>query len=242
MILCHMLLKYINHSGFVIKGEGFALLFDYYKDTPDRYVHEHFLQFPGQLYILASHAHPDHFNPEVLEWHAQREDLRYIFSRDIRRKMRHSPVEAIFLRKGEEWEDPILKIKAFGSTDAGVSFLVKTGGMRIFHAGDLNCWHWDEESSPGEIRQAEHAWQQELDAIVREVPALNLALFPIDPRLGKNYMRGAQEFVDKIKVHHFAPMHCWEQYDKANAFRPYVEGRGGKFIPIHQPGEITEII
>ena len=41
-----------------------------------------------------------------------------------------------------------IKVKAYGSTDAGVSFLVTTsGGRKIFHAGDLNDWHWQDDSS-----------------------------------------------------------------------------------------------
>lgn len=236
-----MLLTYIYHSGFVLKGKGFALLIDYYRDTPERYVHKHFLEFPGQLYVLATHAHPDHFNPEILQWQDKRPDIRYILSQDIRRKMRHSPVEASFLKKGGEWEDDLVKVNAFGSTDVGVSFLIEAEGLRIFHAGDLNDWHWEEESTPGEVLQAENAWHRELDALAQAVDRLDLALFPIDPRLGKHHMRGAREFIQRIPVRYFAPMHCWDLYDEGNAFRPYMEAQGGKFIAIHHPGDTIEI-
>ena len=229
-----MILQYIYHSGFVIKGMNFALLIDYYMDTPQRYVHEHFLQFPGKLYIFATHAHPDHFNPEILEWQSRRPDIQYILSYDIRRKMRHSTVNAVFLKKGEKWQDEEMTVRAFGSTDIGVSFLIDVEGERIFHAGDLNDWHWEEESTPAEIRQAENAWHKELDTIAKATDYIDLAMFPIDPRLGKDYMRGAKEFVKRINVRRFVPMHCWDQYDKANAFRPYIEETGGEFIDISE--------
>lgn len=227
-----MILQYIYHSGFVIKGMNFALLIDYYMDTPQRYVHEHFLQFPGKLYILASHVHPDHFNPEILEWQNERPDIQYILSYDIKRKLRHSTVDAVFLKKGEMWQDEELTVQAFGSTDVGVSFLIDAEGERIFHAGDLNNWHWEEESTPEEVCLAEKAWHQELDTLAKATDHIDLAMFPVDPRLGKDYMRGAKEFIKKIKVHRFVPMHCWDQYDKANAFRPFIEATGGQFISI----------
>ena len=34
---------------------------------------------------------------------------------------------------------------ALKSTDEGVAFLVEVNGVVIYHAGDLNWWHWDEE-------------------------------------------------------------------------------------------------
>lgn len=229
-----MLLRYIYHSGFVIKGKAFALLVDYYKDSSDRYVHEHFLKYPGRLYVLATHAHPDHFNPEILDWQRERPDICYILSADIRRKMRRSSADAVFLKKGQVWKDDLLTVSAFGSTDVGVSFLVDAEGERIFHAGDLNDWHWEEESTPAEVRQAEEAWHRELDTLAEAAGYVDFAMFPVDPRLGANYMKGAREFVERIQVRHFAPMHCWDQYDKANAFRPYVEARGGEFLEIHE--------
>ncbi|MEI3154718.1 MAG: hypothetical protein V8S95_06185 [Odoribacter sp.] len=48
-----------------------------------------------------------------------------------------------------------MRIKAFGSTDIGISFLIDIDNIRIFHAGDLNNWHWEEESTPEEIAGTE---------------------------------------------------------------------------------------
>ena len=63
-----MRLVYIYHSGFVVEAEGFSILIDYFKDTnPDPakgFVRGELLKRPGTLYVLASHFHPDHFNPD----------------------------------------------------------------------------------------------------------------------------------------------------------------------------------
>ena len=39
-----MRLIYIYHSGFIIESKEFAILIDYYRDTPEFYVHRHFLK------------------------------------------------------------------------------------------------------------------------------------------------------------------------------------------------------
>lgn len=172
-----MRLIYIYHSGFIIEGKEFAILIDYYRDTPESYVYRHFLKRPGRLYILSSHAHPDHFNPEILSWKSERPDIRYILSEDIRDSQKACFHDAIFLKKGEEWNDDLLKIEAFGSTDIGISFLLDVADKRIFHAGDLNNWHWEDESTPAEIREAANFYHQELETLARETDYVDLALF-----------------------------------------------------------------
>ena len=236
-----MKLTYIYHSGFILAGKEFSILFDYYRDTPEQTVLEHFLKRPGQLYVLASHAHPDHFNPVILDWKAERPDIRYIFSEDIRVAGLACYHNDVFLKKGEDWNDNTLKVQAFGSTDIGISFLLDIKDKRIFHAGDLNNWHWQEESTPEEIREAEEHYRQELNTLRQYTDYVDLALFPVDPRLGQDYMRGAQEFITCIHTHHFAPMHFWEKYEKANAFGPQVKAHNGEFIPITRPGESIEL-
>ena len=81
-----MRLVYIYHSGFALEADGFSILIDYFKDSdPDPakgYVRSELLKRAGTLYILASHFHPDHFNPEVLKFlHVERLKLSlcYLF-------------------------------------------------------------------------------------------------------------------------------------------------------------------
>ena len=157
-----MELTYIYHSGFALSGDGFTVIMDYYRDSedgqaqadlnrlmdgtfsnqeagmPEGTVHSELLRRPGKLYVLASHFHPDHFNKEVLQWREQRPDIIYIFSKDILRHRRAQKEDAVWLKKGEEYKDETLSVRAFGSTDVGVSFLLQASGKKIFHAGDLN--------------------------------------------------------------------------------------------------------
>jgi L-ascorbate metabolism protein UlaG (beta-lactamase superfamily) len=236
-----MKLTYIYHSGFAVECEQCTVIFDYYRDSADDFVRRSLPVFKGKPYVLSSHWHPDHFNRDILKWKEIRPDIAYIFSADIRKKRFAATDEASFLRKGDVWEDHNLRIRAFGSTDAGVSFLVETDGKRIFHAGDLNNWHWDEESTEEEIRAAENHFLRELKDIANEVQNVDLAMFPIDCRLGKNYMRGAQQFVDSIKTAVFVPMHFGETYTEANAFRRYAEKAGCRFVSLKKTGEEIDL-
>ena len=226
-----MRLIYIYHSGFIIESKEFAILIDYYRDTPEFYVHRHFLKRPGRLYILSSHAHPDHFNPEILSWKPERPDIRYILSEDIRDSQKACFHDAIFLKKGEEWNDDLLKIKAFGSTDIGISFLLDVADKRIFHAGDLNNWHWEEESTPEEIREAANFYHQELETLARETDYVDLALFPVDPRLGKDYPAiRSYALLGKIRKSECFPGVCRKAWRKISDDRKTRRRKNDKLI------------
>lgn len=241
-----MKLDYIYHSGFAIEAEGVTIIIDYYKDSSETIrnqgiVHDCLLQKPGKLYVLSTHFHPDHFNREILTWKEQRLDIIYLFSKDILKHRRANPEDAIYINKGESYEDDNLRIDAFGSTDVGISFLIHLQGMSIFHAGDLNNWHWSEESTEQEIRKANGDFLAEVKYLKQQISAIDLVMFPVDRRMGKDYMKGAEQFIEQIKTTIFVPMHFSEDYEGGNALRSFAENAGCRFISITRRGESFEI-
>jgi L-ascorbate metabolism protein UlaG (beta-lactamase superfamily) len=99
-------------------------------------------------------------------------------------------------------------IKAYGSTDLGVSFHIEAeGGASIFHAGDLNFWHWADESTAAEVGEAKAAFLRELALIKAGVRRIDVAFFPADPRLRTDYWRGAAMFCEAMRPTYFIPMH-----------------------------------
>jgi L-ascorbate metabolism protein UlaG (beta-lactamase superfamily) len=218
------------------------MILDYFKDSHEGFVQQALTSFPGRIYILASHWHPDHFNREVMRWQQKRSDIQYIFSNDIRRKIIWMKFPGVaFLTKGKVWEDDMIRVQAFGSTDVGISFLIDTEGKRIFHAGDLNNWHWNEESKPKYVQAAERNFLKEVALLADTTTQLDLAMFPVDPRLGKDYMLGAEQFVERIRTKVFAPMHFGDEYEKAQAFEAYAEAAGCRFIGWKRRGERFEL-
>ncbi|PXV62688.1 L-ascorbate metabolism protein UlaG (beta-lactamase superfamily) [Dysgonomonas alginatilytica] len=239
-----MRLTYIYHSGFAIEAANFTIIIDYYQDSINKnhgVVTDRLLHRPQKLYVLVSHGHADHFNPEILKWREERQDITYIFSKDIETAAKTAFCDIIFIDKDEQYKDDILQIDAFGSTDLGISFKIKADNKVIFHAGDLNNWHWNEESTDEEIKEAEEFYSRELDHLASSTPAIDIAMFPVDPRLGKDYMKGADQFLEKIPTKLVIPMHFDTAYDKAAEIKNIAEKYNTEvFVPSHR-GDTIEI-
>jgi len=202
-------INYLYHSGFTLSWGDHFLVFDYYMDSPDsgRRILQNGIvggrDFVGKKGIVfVSHAHSDHFNPCIFKWRESGQSIRYVLSSDIR-----LPQQAHYINEGEELTIDGLHIRAFGSTDAGVSFLIEGDGLSIFHAGDFNLWHWQEESTPQQVAQAKYAFLQEIKKMKELFPPLDIAFFPCDPRMKKGYWAGAAYFARTFQPKMLIPMH-----------------------------------
>lgn len=56
-----------------------------------------------------------------------------------------------------------------------------------------------DESSEAEWKGYERDYLFELDCICSYTRNMDVVMFPVDPRLGTEYMRGARQFVEQIK-------------------------------------------
>jgi L-ascorbate metabolism protein UlaG (beta-lactamase superfamily) len=240
-----MQIIYIYHSSYLIESDKFSILIDFYKDSKRKddafWVKDYLLNKSKTLYVLSSHSHGDHFNPEILTWKKQKENIHYIFSKEILDSRSAKPEDACYLDKFCIFEDENLKVQAFGSTDIGHSFLLHVEGKSILHAGDLNNWHWNEEVPVEEALVYENNFLYELKFLAEQTKHLYVAMFPIDPRLGADYMRGAQQFVSQIQTDYFLPMHFGDNFDKANAFAPIAKEFGCHFLSLSYKGKSFQL-
>lgn len=152
-------ITHFYHSGFSVEAENLLFVFDYWRGEHQE-LHDHLQLLPEELkqyravYVFISHEHMDHLDPVVFSW-KDYAPVSYYVSSDMpvgTRGKRMAPGDTLQLEEG-------IFISAFDSTDLGVSFLLNLKGIRIFHAGDLNFWHWREESSLQEIEEAEREFQ-----------------------------------------------------------------------------------
>ena len=132
------IIYFLHHSGFIYENEKSLLVFDFYKDPEDR-LETLLKDSKKKLYFFVSHYHADHFNRDIRRWEERAE--AYIMHKNCwltmdREEKKHLMVPGDTLTIGD------LTVTMYGSTDEGGSFLVKSGGKTIFHAGDLNWWHW----------------------------------------------------------------------------------------------------
>ena len=128
---------YLGHSGFFVEMEDACFLFDYYKgDLPEA-------DRGKKLFVFVSHGHYDHYRKEIFSLRDQYDQVLYLISSDIfvREAEDIRPV-----KPNEETEVLGCRIRTLRSTDEGVAFLLKYRGRTIYHAGDLNWWHWEGET------------------------------------------------------------------------------------------------
>ena len=195
---------YFHHSGFSVAVDSTLLVFDYWRGDnnevreEDALTQNDFKDFEQVLFFV-SHEHPDHFDPAIYEFKHLKK-VRYIIADDM---PDDAHGERIGVGEVRRYGD--VKVKAFGSTDLGVSFYISAGGLNIFFAGDLNLWHWREESTLRQITQAEHRYYGCVEQILGN--PMDLCFFPVDPRMGGMYEAGANHFIMALKPRVFIPMH-----------------------------------
>jgi L-ascorbate metabolism protein UlaG (beta-lactamase superfamily) len=194
-------IMYLHHSGFAVKTDRNVLIFDYYKDPA--HILSGLLQESSNAWVFASHAHSDHFNPVIFKW---KENINgYFLSEDIRVAEDGSVLDkTVFMKPYDTVENRLLKVTTYGSTDEGVSFLVEVDGWRIFHAGDLNWWHWKGDT-PENLRLAEAGFRKEIGLLAGQ--KLDVAFFPVDSRLEEYRAIGAEEFCRAVDVGRLVTMH-----------------------------------
>lgn len=202
-------ITHFYHSGFSVEAEDVLFVFDYWRGEKKE-LHDHLQLLPGDLkpyravYVFISHEHVDHLDPVVFTW-KDYAPVSYFVSSDMpvgTRGKRMAPGDTVSLEEG-------VSVTAFDSTDLGVSFLLNWKGIRIFHAGDLNFWHWREESSRQEIEEAEKEFQAAVRPLEKE--SIDVAFFPVDPRQGNMFEAGANYFILAVKPRLLIPMHYFHR-------------------------------
>lgn len=245
-----MIVTYVYHSCCAIEFDSFSVIIDYYKDTFENdkeenggWVAEYLLKKKKPLYVLCTHSHADHFNQEVLSWDKDKSDITYIFSQEIENTFKGTLKEdkIHYLDKLQLFEDNNLTIQAFGSTDAGASFYIQHKDKKIFHAGDLNNWHWNEEVSKDESFVFENQYICELELVAEVVKELDIVMFPLDPRLGKDFMLGGEQFIRKIKTDNLLPLHFGDNYNLIKQFEPIAQKANCKLLQLEHTGQSFKI-
>jgi len=189
----------IGHSGFLVSLADYNLIFDFYTDKAGVITPE---TFEGKKTIVfVSHKHADHYNKEIFEWEG---DISYVLDTDCEAPARANITK---MREGETaWlYEGAVRLRAYGSTDEGLSFLVNIGGVVLFHAGDLNDWYWADEFPAERLRDAEEAYLR----IIRQLAAysIDVAFVPKDPRLGEHESRAVDFFQEIVQPGMIVPMH-----------------------------------
>lgn len=226
-----MKVRFVCHSCFMVKFDKSVLIFDYYGEgkLPESFGKKN-------VYFLNSHGHPDHFKREILDLRDKYPGAIYILSSDIYFKKENRKDWICQVKARETYEIGELHIQTLRSTDMGVAFVVETEGKRIYHAGDLNWWHWEGEDKAWNNNMAAN-YKQEMDRLSKV--HFDAAFLPADPRLADAYYWGIKYFLEQAEAEHVFPMHFWEKYELCRRLcsQPEMEGLLAHYHLIEYQGQ-----
>lgn len=211
-----MKVTFIEHSGFMVEMEQNVLLFDYYQGEIPSFDES------KTLFVFASHSHADHYNSVIWKLKEQYQKIHYILSDDIKDKK-----DATVMKAHEKKKVSGIEIETLKSNDMGVAFLVKAEGKTIYHAGDLNWWHWNGE--PEEDNEYyKKTFQDEMKYL--EGKKIDVAFMLLDPRQEDKYCWGMNYFLEHTDSKVVFPMHCFKHYNINHHYLNCEDGRRWKDI------------
>ena len=224
-----MQVTYIGHSGFLVEADACYYLFDYFQgEIPE-------LKADKPILVFSSHAHQDHYNPEVFRILRSMgmQQITAVLSKDISEKkypVAGDDLTCFKVTFYQTYELPCATtLRTLLSTDEGVAFLLQCPEGTIYHAGDLNDWVWEGEPEQYN-RQMTGSYRHEIKLLkgyqskyLNNLP-IDIAFIPLDPRQEKDYAAGMLYFLKNINVSKVYPMHFWEQPEIIERFlREYPE-------------------
>lgn len=224
---------YIHHSCYTVETKDHLFIIDYFKgDLPKPSIDK-------KTVFISTHSHHDHFSKEIFEYGDFKNNL-YILSNDIRELYKDENIiylnnpekkdnvdiatmkkiwgkdNVFFIDKDEKFTYHDIDFYTYGSTDKGISILVDLPYLTFYHAGDLNDWIWPDDTEE-ERKKMEKDFRDEVDKI--QVDQLDLAFFPVDPRLEGNYDKGVSYFLETISPEILFPMHMWGNLEFSKKFK-----------------------
>jgi L-ascorbate metabolism protein UlaG (beta-lactamase superfamily) len=202
---------------------------------------------PGKdLLVFASHRHGDHFDPMIFDLASCHPKVHYFLAYDIRSKkippeladkvtsVRSHRVLEYGCRTSDSLcstqnltdknnmleESATVIIRSYKSTDEGVAFIVQADGHTIYHAGDLNDWHWEGETSMYNNNMKAN-YLRELKRMHTDGMHPDAAMVPVDGRLEGSFYIGLKEYMEEVGAAHIFPMHFWKDYTTIDRIRSH---------------------
>lgn len=205
-------ITYLGHSGFLLETPAVYFVFDYIRgELPE-------FSEGKRIYVFASHAHHDHWISDIFYDDRLKKAELYILGFDIKEPFENlmvqdpslSALPIVWAYPGKRIQtndftcDPIL------STDEGVAFPIRTKGNIVYHAGDLNWWHWNKDPDQRNAQRAVN-FKRKVDRL--KGLHIDAAFIPLDPRQENAYRFGMDYCMENLDMAHVFPMHFWGNYE-----------------------------
>lgn len=229
-----MQVTYLHHSGFSVETETKVLVFDAYTAGGEKNYFDPAAYPDKDIFVFVSHAHEDHYDRRILEW-AQLPNVHYVLSHDVRIDADLAG-RVLFVEPHRSYEWEGIVIQTLQSNDEGVAFLVKADGRTLYHAGDLNWWHWNGEPEDfnADIKKS---YTTEINHLKGET--ITVAFVPADLRLQDKYFWAVDYFLKTVGAKRLFPMHFWGRFEVCDFLREL--GYGETIVNITHENEKFEI-
>lgn len=204
-----MKVTYLKHSGFMVESRNYIYLFDYIGGNIDKAI-----KSDKKIYVMVSHIHDDHFSKIIFDIATKHDNVTYVLSYDVVKKIKENAIlskmteqlNIIRVQAHEKYKIDDIVVETLKSTDEGVAFIVSEKDGTIYHAGDLNWWHWDGEPKSWN-RNMEVNFKREIDSMKGR--KIDIAFVPLDPRQEEAYYMGMDYFIKNVGANEIYPMHFW---------------------------------
>lgn len=224
---------YLYHSGFMVETNKTFLIFDYYTADGKFSTIDSSVFGDKNVFVFVSHSHQDHYDKKIFEW--ENSNVRYVLSNDCNYDKGVDNVTVVSANKGYIIDG--VAIETLKSTDEGVAFMVHSDGLTIYHAGDLNWWHWNEES-----KQFNDMIKRQYTSEIDKIKGVNIDIgfVPVDPRLEDKYILAIDYLMRSAAIKHIFPMHFWQDYRIFDALQDdeRTEDYRDNIEEITEPGQV----
>ncbi|MBS4539521.1 MBL fold metallo-hydrolase [Clostridium sp. D2Q-11] len=208
-------ITHMYHSGFVVETRNHILIFDYItnKNIGNMSLMDDFIGKEKEVFVFVTHGHKDHFDPVILTWVEYNPNIKYIISDDIFIDTHNQNL--YFVEKYNSLKFDNITIETYGTTDRGLSYLVKVDDLNIYHSGDLNWWHWKSDNENTQKKE-EVDYKREVDLLKGK--DIDIAFVPADPRLDEYYYLAGEYFAKTISPGLLIPMHFGDKIEISHKF------------------------
>lgn len=234
-----MRIYFLHHSAVCIWLDKALLIFDYYMHAPGKHMQDGYIDIADikaaeRVYVFVSHSHHDHYSRGIFGWAGAGVPVTYILDNTV--PAAEAPDDAVFLTRGETFDDGYVHVCEYGSTDTGGSFYVECEGKSFFHAGDLNDWHWRDDGNERYSRVMKMYFERELRFLRHGVKHIDYAFFPVDKRMGSGFDEGVDMFIETMKPAVLIPIHFVDFLD-TDVYREKKADHGTRVLAVHRNGE-----
>lgn len=195
-------ITFLHHSGFIYENDNYIFIFDAWQD-PSYCISKQLASTEKKVYFFASHNHGDHFNPKIATYEDRA--AGYFLHQECQLPTRN-PGKVHWMEVGDTVKEADFTVHMYGSTDIGGSFMIQGPDFSLFHAGDLNWWHWAGEADE-DNRVARDNFFAELSKI--KETHVDVAFLPVDARQAVAREWGVKAFLQELHPDWLVPMHAF---------------------------------